>query len=349
MSHPLRVALTAFGMSGRLFHAPFIQADPNFELVKILERSRTDSRAQYPEAEIVRGYDEILQDPSIDIIVINTPNALHYSMTEAALLAGKHAIVEKPFTPTVAEGETLIKLAEQQGLMLSVYHNRRFASGYHTARKLLAESAVGELRSFTINHERFRPQPGPKKWKEENHPGAGLFYDIGIHLLDEALLLFGLPCSLNADLRIQRRASRVNDYFDVRLEYTSFHVNLRGSLLAREPAPAYVIHGEQGSYLKQQQDVQESRLLAGVTPTADGWADEDEGDWGILHSDAGRQKYPTQAGDYRDFYRNIYAHLCDKEPLLSSPQQAVMALRLLELALLSSQQQRTLPVRFSVG
>lgn len=347
MSHPLRVALAAFGMSGRLFHAPFIQANPDFELVKILERSRNDSLAHYPAVEVVRHYDDILKDASIDLVLANTPNALHFSMAEAALLAGKHVIVEKPFTPTVAEGETLVRLAQQQGLMLSVYHNRRFASGYRTARKLMAESAVGDLRSVAINVERYRPQPGPKKWKEEMNPGAGLFYDMGIHLLDESLLLFGLPHFLTADLRSQRQASQVNDYFDVRLDYADFHVSLKGSLLAREPAPAYVIHGEQGSYIKQQQDVQESRLLAGISPTFNGWADEAEAEWGILHNDAGRQTYPTQPGDYQDFYRNIHAHLCENEALLSSPQQALQALQLLELGLLSSQQRRTLPVRFT--
>ena len=347
MSNRLRVALAAYGMSGRLFHAPFIQANPDFELTTILERSRTDSKEQFPTARIVRDYDDILQDASIDIVVVNTPNPMHYTMTEAALLAGKHVIVEKPFTPTVAEGEALVMLAQQQGLMLSVYHNRRFASGYRTARQLLAESGVGELRSFTMTLERYRPQLGPKKWKEEHNPAAGLFYDMGIHLLDESLLLFGLPQSLTADLRIQRQASQVNDYFDVRLDYPGFHVNLKGSLLAREPAPAYVIHGEKGTYIKQQQDVQEPRLLAGVTPSAPGWAEESESEWGLLHNDEGRQKYPTVTGDYQDFYRNVHAHLCVNEQLLTPPQQALLALRMLELALLSSQQQRTLPVHFS--
>ena len=349
MPKQLRVALAAYGMSGRLFHAPFIHANPDFELVKILERTRTDSSAQFPDAHIVRDYDEILRDPSIDIVVVNTPNPLHYTMTEAALLAGKHVIVEKPFTPTAAEGEALVKLAQQQGLMLSVYHNRRFASGYRTACKLLAESGVGELRHFALSVERYRPQPGPKKWKEELHPAAGLFYDIGIHLLDESLLLFGLPHALTADLRIQRQASQVNDYFNVRLDYPTFHVTLTGSLLAREPAPAYVIHGEKGTYLKQQQDIQEPRLLAGIKPTTEGWSEETESEWGVLHTDEGRQKYPTVAGDYQDFYRNIHAHLCVNEPLLTPPQQALLALHMLELAQTSSQQQCTLPVRLSTS
>jgi scyllo-inositol 2-dehydrogenase (NADP+) len=345
MSKKLRVALAAYGMSGRLFHAPFLQANPDFELIKILERSRDDSRAQVPEAEIVRSYDAILQDTSIDLVIVNTPNALHYSMTKSALLAGKHVIVEKPFTPTVAEGEELVRLAEQQGLMLSVYHNRRFASGYCTAKHLLAEGCVGELKNFTINLDRYRPEPGPKKWKEEDNPAAGLLYDIGIHLLDESLLLFGLPDFLTAELRVQRKHGKVNDYFRLRLDYVGFQVMLNASLLAREPAPAYIIHGDKGSYIKPGQDIQEAKLLAGIAPLVPGWAKEHESQWGVLNNDDGRHSYPTVTGDYRDFYQNIHAHLRVNEPLLTRPEQALDALRLIDVALLSSQQQRTLPVR----
>lgn len=347
MNKKLRVALAAYGMSGRLFHAPFLQANPNFELVTILERSREDSRVHVPEARIVRRYEEILTDDSIDLVVVNTPNAFHYSMSKAALLAGKHVVVEKPLTPTVAEGEELARLAERQGLMLSVYHNRRFASGYCTAKQLLEQGCLGELKNFTINLDRYRPEPGPKKWKEEENPAAGLLYDIGIHLLDEALLLFGLPESLTAELRTQRKLSKVNDYFRLRLDYAGFQVMLNASLLAREPAPAYIIHGEKGSYIKQQQDVQEARLLAGVAPTLQGWAEEDESQWGILHNDDGRKKYPTVTADYQDFYRNIYAHLCVNEILQTAPSQALLALKMIDLAHQSSQQQCTLPVRLA--
>lgn len=346
MNKKIRVALAAYGMSGRLFHAPFLQTNPDFELVKILERSRDDSRGQVPNAEIVRDYEDILQDESIDLVVVNTPNPFHYDMARAALRTGKHVVLEKPITPTVAEGQDLIKLATEQGLMLSVYHNRRFASGYLTAKKILAEKSLGELKSFTVNLDRYRPEPGPKKWKEEQNPGAGLLYDIGIHLLDEALLLFGLPMTITADLRIQRARSAVNDYFSIRLDYPGFHVSLNASLLARIPAPAYIIHGDAGSYVKHTQDVQESRLLAGVIPLGD-WAEESAESWGTLCNQHGEQRYPTETGDYQSFYRNIHAHLSDRGPLLTPAQQAVNALKMIDLVLESHQQQRTLSVRFN--
>lgn len=346
MPKKFRVALAAYGMSGRLFHAPFLQAHPGFELTKILERHRHDSHAQIPEAEIVRHYDAILNDPSIDLVVVNTPNALHYEMTRAALLAGKHVVVEKPFTPGVKEGEELIELAVRQGRMLSVYHNRRFASGYLTTKKMFAEGVLGELKSLAINHDRYRPEPGPKKWKEDVNPAAGLLYDIGIHLIDESLQLFGLPDFVSADLRVQRQHGKVNDYFSIRLDYPGFHVSLNASLLARMPAPAYVIHGDKGSYIKQGQDVQESRLLAGVLPSEAHWADEDESVWGILHNNQGEQKYPTVNGNYADFYRNIYAHLCASAPLLIPAGHALTALKMIDLVQQSHQQQRALPVHF---
>lgn len=346
MNKKIRVALAAYGMSGRLFHAPFLQAHSGYEVAKILERNRDDSRERVPEAEIVRNYEAILGDPEIDLIVVNTPNALHYEMTRAALLAGKHVVVEKPFTPTLVEGQDLIALANSQGLMLSVYHNRRFASGYLTAKKILAEKCLGELKVFTINLDRYRPEPGPKKWKEEINPAAGLLYDIGIHLLDESLLLFGLPNFVSADLRVQRRHGKVNDYFAIRLDYADFHVSLNASLLARMPAPAYIMHGDLGSYIKQEQDIQEAHLLAGALPLAPHWVKEDECLWGVLRNDQGAHKYPTVDGDYADFYRNIYAHLCASEPLLVPAQQGLRALNMLDLVLQSHQQQRTLPVQF---
>lgn len=349
MKNPVRVALAAYGMSGRLFHAPFIHTNPNFELVAVLERRTELARLDYPHIKTLRNFDALLQGPTIDLVVVNTPNALHYPMAKAALLAGKHVIVEKPFTPSLAEAEELIALAETRDLLLSVYHNRCFASGYCTAKHILAHKLIGDLRSYTINLERYRPQPGPKKWKEEHNPGAGLLYDMGVHLLDEALALFGDPHSVSADLRVLRRRGQVNDFFAIRLEYESFHVNLNGTLLAREPAPAYVIHGEEGSYVKHSQDLQEARLLDGVMPDAPGWADENEAQWGTLHNDKGRVKLPTIAGDYRDFYRNIYAAFGDRSCLLTQPQRALRILNLLETVIESDRQGCRLPMHTTVA
>lgn len=347
MNKKFRVALAAFGMSGRLFHAPFLRAHPGFELVKILERQRNDAHEDYPEVEIVRSFDAILQDSDIDIVVVNTPNALHVEMTRAALMAGKHVVVEKPFTPTAAEGQELVRLAAERGLVVSVYHNRCFASGYQTAKKLLAEKSVGKLKSLTMNLERYRPEPGPKKWKEEDNPAAGLLYDIGVHLFDESLQLFGVPESITADLRIQRDNGKVNDFFAIRLDYSEHFVNLNASLLARQPAPAYIIHGDKGSYVKQSPDIQEKLLIAGVQPSSSNWAEENESLWGILSTATGEEKYPTVSGNYMNFYHQLYQHLRDNSPLPVSLSHALRTIEMIELAILSAQKKCTLPCKFA--
>lgn len=349
MKNNIRVALAAYGMSGRVFHAPFISTHPGFELAMVLERSQRLANADYPAIVSVSDYEDILQDETIDLVVVNTPNALHYPMAKSALLAGKHVVVEKPFTPTLAEGEELIALAEKKQLLLSVYHNRCLASGYRTAKMILEKKLLGDLRSFTINIDRYRPQPGPKKWKEEQHPAAGLLYDMGVHLLDEALMLFGDPQFVAADLRVQRSSGLVNDYFSIRLDYKDFHVNLQAGLLAREAAPAYILHGEQGSYVKLTQDVQESHLLQGVSPVGDSWREEAREFWGVLHNDSGRAALPTVAGDYRDFYNNLYAALGDKSLLLTTPQRALRIMTLLERVIESGRLGCKLPVHFLVA
>ena len=346
MNKKFRVALAAFGMSGRLFHAPFLHAHPGFELVKILERQRNDAREEYPEVEIVRSFDAILQDPEIDVVVVNTPSLLHVEMTRAALQAGKHVVVEKPFTPTAAEGRLLVEMAQEGGLVLSVYHNRCFASGFHTARKLLAENSVGKLKSMTMNLERYRPEPGSKKWKEEPNPAAGLLYDIGVHLFDESLQLFGTPEFITADLRIQRDNGKVNDFFAIRLDYPNHFVNLNASLLARIPAPAYVIHGDKGSYVKHSQDIQEKLLIAGVRPLDSNWAEENESLWGVLSTETGSEKYPTVSGSYLEFYHQLYHHLNKNSPLPVSLSHALRTIEMIELAILSSDKKCTLRCAF---
>lgn len=336
------VALAAYGMSGRIFHAPFLAAHPHLKLAAILERSKQEAAERYPEVAIVRRYEQLLEDPGIDLVVVNTPNTLHYDMARAALEAGKHVVLEKPFTNTVAEGQELIALAKSRGLMLSVYHNRRLQSGFKTARQLLQKQTLGDLASYRISVDRYRPEPGPKKWKEQSNPGAGLLYDIGSHLLDEALCLFGRPHSLFADLQVARRSGEVCDQFEIRLYYPQHRALLSATLLAREPGPAYVIHGSKGSYVKQEQDLQEARLADGADPTLPRWAEEPPESWGLLHNEQGRTPYPTLAGSYEDYYENIYRHLSQGQPLLVAPEQALEVIELIELAQRSQREGRTI-------
>lgn len=338
MSQTLNVALASYGMSGKVFHAPLIAAHPHLKLAAVLQRSSNTAHERYPEVSIARSFAELIGDPAIDIVVVNTPNALHYPMARDALRAGKHVILEKPFTTNINEGRELIELAEQQALMLTVFHNRRLQSGFCTAQKILHEKRLGKLNTFAATIDRFRPAPGPKKWKEEPGPGAGLLYDLGSHLIDECLTLFGLPNSVYADLRIERDGAQTCDYFDVRLDYPGHKCLLKASMLAREPAPAYVIHGDKGSYVKPLGDVQESRLAEGTIPQGLNWADEEPHQWGHIHTDSGREGYPTVAGNYLYFYDNVYCHLKQGDNLLVKPEQALVTVGLLDVLERSSRE-----------
>jgi predicted dehydrogenase len=331
MSHPLKVALASYGMSGQVFHAPLVNACPHLTLATVVQRRSHSAQEHYPSVAVVPDLQQVLDDPDIDIVVVNTPNALHYPMARAALLAGKHVVLEKPFTCNLDEGRALIALAEQQQLMLTVFHNRRLQSGLQTMQKLLAEQTLGKLNTYALTIDRYRPAPGPKKWKEEPGPGAGLLHDLGSHLIDECLTLFGLPESVYADLRTERSGAQACDYFNVRLDYPTHKCLLKASMLAREPAPAYVLHGDAGSYIKHSPDVQEARLAAGHTPDTPDWADEPADQWGYTHTDQGRDNYPTVAGRYQDFYLNIYQHLTQGEPLLVLAEQALVVVGLLEV------------------
>jgi len=341
MLQPINTAISSFGMSGQVFHAPFLLHNPHFKIKKILERTKNNSAKIVPDAKIVRSYEEILEDTEIDLIVVNTPNFLHYEMCKQALLHGKHVVLEKPFTVTVEEGRDLIELAKKKGLVLSVYHNRRFDSGHKTVKEILDEKLLGNLKIFEAHFDRFRSEIGPKKWKEEENPGAGILYDLGSHLIDEALSLFGMPVSIFADLQIQRENGEVVDYFDIKLSYKSFTVKLVAGMLMKEPGPKYVLHGDKGSYLKYGNDPQEEQLIKGVFPDSSEYGIEDKSNWGILNNENGRKAYPSQIGSYQDFYENIYGAITSGARLFVAPEEALDVIFLIEKAILSSIEKKT--------
>ncbi|MEN8119292.1 MAG: Gfo/Idh/MocA family oxidoreductase [Bacteroidota bacterium] len=341
MKKIINTAITSFGMSGQVFHAPFLLTNPHFTITKILERTKNISKEKVPEAKIVRSYKEILDDNEIDLVVVNTPNFLHFKMAKQALLHGKHVVLEKPFTNTVEEGKVLIELAKQKGLLLSVYHNRRFDNGHKTVKQILDRKLLGDLKIFEAHFDRFRPEPGPKKWKEEENPGAGILYDLGSHLIDEALTLFGMPNAIYADLQIQRKNGQVTDYFDIKLNYESLTVKLVAGMLMKEAGPKFVLHGDTGSYIKYGNDPQEKQLMNGVFPDSKKYGIEDESNWGILNNDNGRGAYPTLPGTYQDFYDNIYQTIVNKKELLIEPEEALDVIFLIEKAIQSDKERRT--------
>lgn len=348
MGKIIQVGLIGYGFSGRAFQAPVITSVPNLRLAKVVERSSAKSKERYPWVEVVRDMNDLFQDESIELVVVATPSTNHYEVTKAALAAGKHVVVEKPFTATAEEADELIAMARERGLVLSVFHNRRWDGDFLTIRRLLGEGWLGKLAECEFRWDRYAPRPGGG-WREANAPGAGVFYDLGVHFLDQALCLFGMPQTIRGDIRIQREGGEIDDYFDVQLGYENgLKVILKSSKLVREEGPRYVLHGTKGSFVKYGIDPQEQALIEGRTPAEPGWGSEPESQWGKINTVINglhvTGKIETIRGSYADYYQNVYEAIIGSAELAVKPEQARNAIRLIELAQQSSREGRTLRV-----
>ena len=349
MHPPIRTGIIGFGMAGKVFHAPFISTLPGFELSKV-STSRPavaeEIRKLYPATTVVPDAEAIIVDEAIDLVIIGTPNTEHLPLAKAALLAGKHVIVEKPFTVTSAEADVLIALAQQQQLILTVHHNRRWVADYKTVRKVIASGLLGRLATYEARYDRFRPALRPNAWREENTPGAGILYDLGAHLIDQALQLFGLPGSLTAEVRIQRPGGKVDDFFELRLHYPDLYVSLHAGMLVRKPGPFFNLHGDRGSFVKSGMDVQEEVLKAGGTPanTPDWGAEPEHLQGQILTEHEGlvlNGTIQSEKGSFQDFFINVQQAIRGEAALAVTPEQARDTIRIIELALQSSREKRT--------
>ena len=332
----INTALVSFGMSGKLFHAPFIDTNPHFNLVGCWERSQKNIQAIYPNAKSFGSYEEILNDPTIHLVVVNTPNDTHYEYTKQALLAGKHVVTEKAFTVTVKEAEELDALAQKLNLKLAVYHNRRYDADFLTLQKLIAEDKIGTFLDIQISFERYRTTLSPKVHKETNTPGSGVLYDLGPHLIDQALLLSGMPRSVFADIRTTRKVGKVDDYFTLLLYYPTHRILLTSGMVYMQQLPAYKIYGSKGCFIKYRADIQEDELLADKIPTGPNWGVEPENKWGTLSSDnngeTSTQIIPSLAGDYGQFYTLMAAAIKHNAPVPTSAKHGADIIRVLETA-----------------
>lgn len=336
----IKVGLAAYGMSGRVFHAPLIAANPHFELTAVMERSKELSREKYPDVRIARSFEELVAMDDLDLIVVNTPDSTHFDYVRLALLGGKHVVVEKPFTETEEDGEELVALAAEKGLMLSVYQNRRWDGDFLTVKEIFDKGLLGHLVEFESTFPRYRNFIKPNTWKETGTDGGGLTYNIGSHLVDQALQLFGMPEAVFADIATLREGGKVDDYFIIHLlrpeKAPHVKITLKASYLMCESEPRFVLHGREGSYVKYGLDPQEAALTAGQLPGSPHWGEEDESAWGLLHTEKDgrveRAPYPTLPGNYAAFYENIYRHLRCGEPLQSDARGVVDVIRVLEAA-----------------
>lgn len=332
-------ALCAYGLSGRVFHAPLILVEPALSLHAILRRSGADG-TEPAGARVVTDFQAILDDPAVELVVVNTPNALHFPMAQAALAAGKHVVLEKPMTVTLEEGRQLMAQAQAVGRLLAVFHNKRLDAEYLTLGRHLAAGDLGRLVEVEWHYDRYRAHVTHKAWKEDEQPGAGTWFDLGVHLVDGMLRQFGRPLSVAAEMRSLRRAEGATDYFDVRFRYADHRVILRSSTYVREPGPVLVAHGDKGSLVIPKGDIQEAQMAAGVKPGDAGWAVVTTPAW--LHTErAGavvREEVALEAGRYQDFYRNVADALAGRAPLAFGPGPAFEALALVHRAIEAARQ-----------
>jgi scyllo-inositol 2-dehydrogenase (NADP+) len=351
-SSTIRVGLVGFGMAGRVFHGPLISSVPGLELAAVVERSTNNAAQRYPGITTYRSLEALLADPSLDLFVVATPSGTHFQVARQILEAGRNVIVDKPMSTTSAEIAQLISLAADKSVLLIPFFNRRWDSDFQTIQKLLREGLLGRLVLLESRFDRWRPNPpSDRLWKEDPSQGGGVLLDLGTHIADQALTLFGKPESIAADVLCEREWARANDAFTLRLRYSGFKVVLGANSLSAPSRPRFHLRGTKGNFIKSGLDPQEAALNKITRITDPQWGHEPSADWGALHIDVegGMVTRPVTPipGDYRLYYAAVRDALLGKFPPPITPLEAWRVARLIEWATESSEQRREIPCDWS--
>ncbi len=358
MSEPIRAGVVGFGLAGQIFHAAVINETPGLEVASIVERSGSSAAAKYPQARVVKSLDEMLADPSVQLCVVATPNNSHLSLTEQCLRAKRHVVVDKPLTLSSADALTLARLARENNVVLSAFHNRRWDGDFQTVASLLASGRMGEPLLFESHFDRFRMEPKPGAWRETEEAGGGILFDLGPHLIDQALALFGDPTTLWADVRITRPDAVVDDTFDIELTYEdsprkqqrTLRVWLRSTMAAASPGARFTLHGTKGSFEKWGLDPQEAALKDGARYGQDGFGEESSKSWGVFTAPGGSpETVPTMPGDYRKYYENVRDAIEGRAKLTVGVEEAWCVARITEMARESSRTGSRVAVDLAMG
>ncbi|MBL4931472.1 Gfo/Idh/MocA family oxidoreductase [Clostridium paridis] len=340
MSKTVNVGLIGYGVAGQVFHAPMVYSVDGLRLYKIYDgrvENEEKINSKYKDVLFTTNIDEIYNDENIDLVIVATPNTAHYELAKRALEAGKNVLVEKPFTVTSEEADKLIQLAKEKNKLLTVHHNRRWDSDFKTIKRVINGGLLGELAEYEAHYDRFRNFFKENAWREQNTPGAGILYDLGSHLIDQAQDLFGLPEEVFGDLNIQRKGGETIDNFEVILKYPSLKVTLKAGMLVKEDSPHFVLYGNKGSFVKYGMDVQEGNLRKDLIPKyTQEWGKESQELWGTLNTELNglnfRGKVESENGDYRALYENVYKAIIGEEDIIVKPQEARNTIRIIELA-----------------
>lgn len=343
MENKINTAIIGFGLSGKVFHAPFVQEHKGFHLKTILERHSEKSKEIYPNIIIERKFENILSDASIELVVIALPNIYHFKMAKSCLEAGKHIIVEKPFMPTSAEAQEIILLAKEKNLHVFVYQNRRWDADFLSIKKMIKEGDLGSLKYYESHFDRFSPTRTRAAWRDEVQPGSGILFDLGSHLIDQAYDLFGKPLSIKAKIQSQREGSKVDDFFEINLSYPNVNIMLTAGMLVKNHDLRYQIEGTKGTFIKNGMDVQESALKEGQVPHGKDWGKEPEHQFGeITFNDHQTDKkiVKSEAGDYMAFYQNVFDVIKNNKSKAIEPDEAGDVIRIIELAFESAEKNK---------
>ena len=338
MTDTIGVGLIGYGLGGRAFHAPYIMTTPGLALRGIVSRDPAKVHADWPGAQVLPDAAALLNDESVALVVVSSPDHLHAEHAEAALMAGKHVLVDKPFATSLADARALIATAERAGRLLTVFHNRRWDADFLTLRELIADGVLGEVVSYESRFDRWRPEPAPT-WKEARAGGSWL--DLGPHLVDQALLLFGRPSAITVDLATLRRDAPAPDYFHAMLRYPDKRVTLHSSKLAADHGLRLTVHGTRGSWVKHGLDPQEAATVAGQRPGDDDWGrDPLAGLFTPGAAGAAATRVPNRRGDYRLFWSALAAAIRGGGPNPVPPQEALAVMEVLEAGLRSAAERR---------
>jgi scyllo-inositol 2-dehydrogenase (NADP+) len=327
----------AYGMSGRIFHAPFLDAHPGFKLKAITERSKKVAAERYPDIISYNSVDELLADDEIELIVVNTPNDTHYDLATRALKAGKHVLIEKPTADTRVEAKMLFDLGREYNRQVLIYQNRRWDSDFQSVKQVIDSGELGQLIEVTFRFDRYKPALSPKIFKETGGLAAnGLVYDLGPHLLDQIISLFGQPLHFTKTKSAHRAGSQVDDYFFFQLSYPD-HLNVlvASNLLTAQPMPAFVLHGTKGTYIKDRVDVQELQLDQNILPTDANYGIEDpgvEGKLTTINADGSKnvKTIPSLKGDYTGLFEAVYQSIRNNKPYPVTEENILCQMELLE-------------------
>ena len=348
MDTPLNVVLVGYGFVGKVFHAPLIQATPGLRLHTVVSRDADKVHRDWPHVKVIADAHAAFADPAVDLVVIASPNDSHAPLAMAALEQGKHVVVDKPFTVTLQEASDVVATASRAGRMVSVFQNRRWDADFLTVQRLVGDGTLGRVAEFHSHFDRFRPV-AQDRWRERDAPGGGLWYDLGPHLLDQAIQLFGMPEAISVDIARLRDGAQAPDYVHATLRYPTLRVHLHAGALVAGNGLRFAVHGTQGSYLKHGLDVQEDQLRAGVVPGAPGWGvDTRAGE--LVRERDGRlvaEVAHAEAGDYRRYYAAFRDAVLQGTAPPVTPQQALDVMRLIELGVRSSEERREMV--FDVG